>query len=86
MSDKWKPGNLSGTMKEDFEVGKGGEYGMRRDTVSGQLKMRDPEVGEHPLIDFLNGGGSADFDLLLITTEGGLLYDNSGAILLKENP
>ena len=74
--------NLDGTSRPDFSVGVEQEHGVR--IIDGEVGLYDPINGEHRLSEMLSGGGTADFGKLLVTTEGGLLYDSQGNILLKK--
>jgi len=50
--------------------------------ASNNLKFKDGTVeGEKSLADLIAGG--FDIDRLLITTAGGIVYDNSGVIVVK---
>lgn len=54
--------------------------------ASDNMTFEDPVVGEvKTLADLLAGGSAFNPDLLLFTSDGGLIYNNSGEPLLKEN-
>jgi len=72
--------NLDGTSRPDFSVGVEQEHGVRV-LGDGQVGLYDPINGEQPMSAFL--GGSSDIEKLIITSEGGLVYDEDGEFILK---
>lgn len=72
----------AGTVENDFSVGTE-EHGIKVDSGSNEIALYDPVNGTKKLSDL--GGGTAEFDRLLFNTDGGLIYDSSGEILLR-NP
>lgn len=47
-----KSGDLLGTLNDDFELGKGSSYGLRRS--GNNILLRDVAVGEHTLTELLS--------------------------------
>ena len=48
------------------------------------IYLKDATEGAHSLTELLAGAGFNP-DKLIITTEGGLVYDNEGVITVKES-
>jgi len=47
----YKAGNLKGTLKDNFEVGDGAEYGI--DRVGDHLRVKDVEMGAQRISDLM---------------------------------
>ena len=75
-------GNLEGTLEDDFFVGDE-KVGLRRDPGNDELYIRDDVAGEYPLTQLIAGVG---LGYAVITTEGGLVYDTNGDIVIKVTP
>ena len=91
--------SLSGTMQPDFGVG--GPAGLKivdggaelsvEDSASSLVNVSgaDPTLAQHFVTKTYgdsNYGGAGSIGLLLFTVDGGLIYDSSGDLLIKEVP
>jgi len=76
-------GNLSGTLSSDFTVGTDQTEGARTDDA-GELYLRSAVTGEYSLAQLIAGGIGLGY--AVITTEGGLVYDTNGDIVIKVSP
>jgi len=91
--------NLEGTMLTEFSVG--GPDGIKivdagtvlsvEDSASSPVNVSgaDPVLAQHFVTKTYgdtNYGGAGSIGLLLFNTDGGLIYDSSGDLLVKEVP
>ena len=82
-------GNLDGTRRDEFTVGKEEDRGLC--VIGREVGLYDPENGAHALSELLAGGGSSIIETRgIITRAGGLVYSrprSGGPIkLVVQNP
>ncbi len=78
-------GKIAGTLEDWFGLDGESEVAIGRDG-SGNLVFKDQIVSGTKTLTELLAAGTFDPDLLVLTTDGGLVYDNDGEPVLKENP
>lgn len=79
-----KHGNLEGTLEQVFELGQDdGQTRLQQDGAD--LRLYDQNNADGPTLTELRAG-AIGLDYAIITTEGGLVYDTSGNIVIKDVP
>jgi hypothetical protein len=67
-------GNLDGTRRDEFTLGKEETNGIRR-TLSGETALYDPVSGQATIAEMLGSGGTSILESRgILTTQGGLVY------------
>ena len=73
-----KQGNLEGTLKDQFALGKEEEHGVR--IVDGEVALFDPISGQKKMSEL--GVGDSILAKIVMTTEGGMVYNNETQLVV----